>query len=417
MVKKAKKRVAKELTRKQLSRIERESRLERLLILGVVVVGVVVVGVLAYGFIVEKVVKARQAVAVVGDTPVTTAEFQARVRFSRMQIQNQIAFWRQQQQALDPTDPNAQGYLEYIQGTIRDLESQLAPASSLTLGEQVLDELVQEELVRQEAKRREITVAPQELQEQIERSFGYNRNPPTPTPETTVTPLLSLEDLFTPEPGGTPPMTPTEVLTPTPTSTPLPTPTPMTEAAFRERYNAFLKSLKSVGLSEQQYRSWIEASLLADKLVEQFKAEVPTTADQIKVRYLSVDSQERADGLADRLDAGENFQALLDEVTQDESATGYGSELDWLPKSLLARRLDAEVADLAFTLGVGEHSQPVPSQDGTRYTIVEVVGHEVRGLDQSMQEQLGTTAFQEWLDAQMTLVERKMYQDRIPLEP
>jgi len=417
MVKKAKKSALKELTRKQRSRIEREKRTERLLILGVIAVGVIVVGVLVYGFVVEKVVKARESVAIVGDTPITTAEFQARVRFVRMQIQNELQFWRQQQQTLDPTDPSAQSYLEYIQGTIRNLESQLAPGNSLSIGEQTLDELIQEELVRQEAQRRGVTVAPEELQEQIESAFGYNRNPPTPTPEPTVTPVWSLEDLFTPEPGGTPPLTSTEVLTPTPTSTPLPTPTPMTEAAFRERYNAFLKSVKPLGLSEQQYRSWLEASLLADKLVEQFKAEVPATADQVKVRYLSVNSQEQADELAGRLDAGEDFQALLDEVTKDESAAGYGTELDWLPKSLLARRLDAEVADLAFTLGVGEHSQPVPSQDGTRYTIIEVVGHEVRELDRSMQEQLGTTAFQEWLDAQMTLVERRTYQDRIPLEP
>lgn len=415
MVKKAKKRALKELTRKQRSRMERERRTERLLILGVALVGVVVVGVLVYGFIVEKVVKAREAVAIVGDTPITTAEFQARVRFARMQVQNELMFWRQQQQTLDPTDPNAQGYLEYMQGTIRNLEGQLAPANSLSIGEQSLNELIQEELVRQEAERRGIAVTPEELQQEVERSFGYDRNPATPTP----TPLLSLEDLLTPTPeaGGTAPLTSTEVLTPTPTSTPLPTPTPMTEAAFRERYNAYLKALKPLGVSEQQYRSWIEGSLLAGRLLEQFKAEAPTTAEQVKVRYLSVDSQERADELVGRLDGGEDLQTLLDEVTKDASATGYGSELDWLPKPLLERRLDAELADLAFSLGVGEHSQAVPSQDGTRYTIIEVVGREVRELEQSAREQVGASAFQEWLDAQMTLVERKTYQDRIPLEP
>ena len=419
MVKKAKKSALKELTRKQRSRIEREKRTERLLILGVIAVGVIVVGVLVYGFVVEKVVKARESVAIVGDTPITTAEFQARVRFVRMQIQNELQFWRQQQQTLDPTDPSAQSYLEYIQGTIRNLESQLAPGNSLSIGEQTLDELIQEKLVRQEAERRGIAVAPEELQQEIERSFGYDRNPPTPTPEPTVTPLLALEDLLTPTPeaGGTPPLTSTEVLTPTPTSTPLPTPTPMTEAAFRERYNAFLKSVKPLGISDQQYRSWVEGSLLAARLLEQFKAEVPATADQVKVRYLSVNSVEQADELAGRLDTGEDFQTLVDEVTKDESAAGYGTELDWLPKSLLKRRLDAELADLAFSLGVGEHSQPVPSQDGTQYTIIELVGHEMRALDQSMREQLGASTFQEWLDAQMTLVERRTYQDRIPLEP
>ena len=59
----------------------------------------------------------------------------------------------------------------------------------------------------------------------------------------------------------------------------------------------------------------------------------------------------------------------------------------------------------------------MPSQDGTRYTIIEVVGHEVRELDELARESLGEDAFQEWLDAQQVLVERGTYQDRVPTDP
>lgn len=419
MAKKAKKRAPKELTRKQLSRIEREKRIERWLILGVTIVAVAVVGVLVYGFIVEKVVKAREAVAVVDGAPVTTSEFQARVRFVRLQMQNELLFWREQQQALDPTDPNSQVYLEYIQGTIRDLEGQLAVANSLSIGEQTLNQLIEEQLVRQEAERRGITVSPEELQGAIEQNFGYERNPATPTPEPLVSEPLATTELSTPTPGSaaTSAVTPTAVLTPAPTSTQEPTPTPMTEEAFRQRYNDFLKSLKELKVSEQQFRSWVEGSLLVNKLQEQFKAEAPTTADQVRLRYMSVSSQEQADQLAGRLQAGEDFQALVDEIRQDESNPGYGGDLGWLPKSLVEGRWGAELADLAFTLGVGERSQPVKSQDGSQYIIVEVVGHEERALDEALRGSLGEDAFQKWLDAQQVVVERKMYQDRIPLEP
>ena len=55
--------------------------------------------------------------------------------------------------------------------------------------------------------------------------------------------------------------------------------------------------------------------------------------------------------------------------------------------------------------------------DGTRYTIIEVVSREDRELDELARESLGGEAFQEWLDAQQVLVERRTYQDRVPTDP
>jgi parvulin-like peptidyl-prolyl isomerase len=402
MAKKAKKHAPKRLTRKQLSRLEKERRIERVLIWSVAVVGIVVIGVLAYGFVAEKVIKAREPVAIVGGAPITTAEFQAWVRFTRMQVRSELQYWLYQQQALDPTDSDAQFYLEYIQQNVRDLQGQLSSENALVIGEQALDQLIQGELVRQEAERRGITVTPEELQREIELFFGYDRNPVTPTPAPTVTPPLAVAD----------------VLTPTPTSVPLPTPTPMTEQEFRRRYDTFLReSLKPLDISDQQYRSWIEVSLLMEKLREQMGTEVPTMAEQVKLRLLTVDSEERANELAARLDAGEDFQTLEDELEEDEDVTGYGTELGWLPGETLESRLGTELADLAFSLEVGEHSGPVLDQDSARYTIIEVMGHEVHELDQFLREQLVEEAFQEWLEAQQASVERRTYQDRVPTEP
>ena len=55
-------------------------------------------------------------------------------------------------------------------------------------------------------------------------------------------------------------------------------------------------------------------------------------------------------------------------------------------------------------------------QDRER-AIVEVVGRENRELDQYVRESLGDAAFQEWLNAQQALVERKTYADRVPTQP
>jgi parvulin-like peptidyl-prolyl isomerase len=401
MAKKTKKRAPRELTRKQASRIKREQRTERILVWGVIGVAVVVIGVLAYGFIVERVIKSRQAVATVGDTAITTAEFQARVRFARMQTTSELNYMYQQQRALDPTNPDAQFLLEYLQSNIVDLQSQLDPENALVIGEQSLEQLIQEQLVRQEAQARSISVSPQEVDVAIEQFFGYDSSP--------VLPTLS--------PSTTLPLAPSDVVVSEPTVTSPPTPTPMTEAEFEQRYDNFLKGLRNLNITEQQYRSWVESSLLLEKLQEQMTAEAPATADQVLLRYVTIDDEEKATEVAARLDAGEDFQTLLDELRADEEISAYGSELDWLPRASLETRFEKLVSDIAFSLPVGERSQPIPSEDGERFSVIEVLGHEERELDEYLRQQYADQAFQEWLDSQQMLVERGTYSDRVPTDP
>jgi parvulin-like peptidyl-prolyl isomerase len=407
MAKKAKKRVrvSKELTRKQRSRLERERRLERWLTLGVTITGIAIVGVLGFGFVNEQVIKARRPVAVVAGTPITVAEFQARVRFRRQEVQTELQSWRLQLAEIDPTDESMSIYLDYVQGRIRELQLQLLPEQAGVLGAQVLEQMIQEELVRQEAERRdEIRVTQEEVQREIELSLGYDRNPATPTPEPTATPSLGPSEVVT--------------ATPTPAATPLPTPTPVTEEVFNQRYDNLKQALKDAGVSEQQYRSWLKVALLAQKLREEMSAEIPPTGEQVELRYLTVDSEESADELAARLDAGESFQTLVDELQEDEEATGYGGEWGWLLKSELERQFGEELANLAFDLEVGEHSQPVPGEDGAYY-VIEVLGYEKeRELDEWTRQQMANEAFEEWLEAQQVVVERKEYGDDIvPTEP
>lgn len=397
MARKSKKRARKKLTRKQLSRLEREERIRKLLILGVTLVGIAVVGVLGYGLVAEQILKPRQPVAVVDDEPITSSEFQARVRFRRLQMKNQLQYlYQQQQQTTDTQSANAQSFLQYLQGQIRDIQSQLEPENAETIGKQVLDQLIQEELVRQEASSRGISVTSDEVQEKIQDAFGYN---PDATPEPAVSaPLTSTGTVTTP---------------------PSPVSTQMTKADFRDMYNRYIReSLRPMGISEQLYRTWIEAELLTERLQADIEEkQVPAEADQVKLRLLTVGSEERANELAARLDAGEDFQTLADELKQDQEVQGSGNELGWLPRELLENRLGKELTDLAFSLEVGERSQPLAGEGGQQYRIILVAGHEVRELDKFVRQQMVDDAFQAWLDAQQVLVERKTYRDRIPTEP
>ncbi|MGD8966928.1 MAG: SurA N-terminal domain-containing protein [Anaerolineae bacterium] len=403
MTKKVRRTPKQQLTRKQRSRLEEERRIQRLLMWGVSIVGIVIVGVLGYGVVAERIIEPREPVAIVDETPITTADFQARVKLRRVQLQNQIGYLYQQQQALatEDTASSAQSFQDYIQGQITDLQAQLAPENAEAIGQQVIDQMIREELVRQEAMRRDIAVSSEELQSSIHESFGYSPDA-TPAPIPTVSPpLTSTDSLTTSQP------------------TPAPTPTQMTEEDFLEMYNRYIREgLKPQGISEQQYRSLVAVSILTEKLQEDMKEELPGEAEQVQLRYLSASDEERVNELAQRLDSGEDFQTLADELEADEEAPGFSRELGWLPKDVLADRLGEDLADLAFSLEVGEHTEPVTvGEEGQSYFIIEVTGHEVRELEASVRDSLARDAFESWLNAQQSLVERKSWQNRVPTEP
>lgn len=401
MTKKARRAPQQQLTRKQRSRLEEERRMERILIWGVSIVAVLIVGVLGYGVVAERIIEPREPVAIVDETPITTADFEARVKFRRLQLRNQLNYLYQQQQAMagQESESGGQSLQDYFQQQINNLQSQLSPENAETLGEQVLDQMVQERLVRQEAERRDIDVSAEEVQSEIHANFGYE-------PDATPVPTVS------------PPVTATESLT-TSEAAPAPTPTQMTEADFRELYNQYMQQgLKPIGVSEQQYRSWVEASLLSEKLQADMKEELPQQADQVKLQFLSVNSEEQADELADRLDSGEDFEALAEEIEADEESPGSSSELSWLPQDSLAARLGEETAATVFDLEVGEHTEPITlGEQSQTYYIFQVTGHEERELDAAILDQMAQERFQSWLESQQSLVERRSIQGSIPTEP
>lgn len=383
MAKKSKKRAVRGLTRKQKSRLAQEQKTERAIIWGIAAVAVLVVGVLAYGFFVENVVKARKPVAKVGQEPITASTFQSRVLFTRLQMNSELQYLYYQQQMIeDPTDPNAEYYLEYLQNQIRGLSDQLSAPNAPVIAEQTLERLVREEIIRQEAERREITVSSAEIDQAIDEFFGYDPNPSTPTPLA--------------EPIS--PFTPTDALMPT--ETPFPTQAPMTADEYNRQRSQMLKTIKA---SEREFRSWIEAFLLEEKLREAYMSEVPIEADQVQIHYMTVNSEMKANEFVNRLAAGEDFQTLAEEIQniEDEEIRGYGYEWEWLPQSVLEERLGPTLADLAFSLDVGQHSQPIQEGEADGwFTVIKVMGREVRELDESVREQMRDERFETWMDAQ-----------------
>jgi len=367
------------LSKKQLSRRVREERQKRILytLLGVTALAVILV--LGFGFYQEYIAKPSAPVALVHGQPISTRDYQQMVKYRRFELANQAAMLQDQLSRLDPTKEDEQFLVQYLQQQIQQLQSQ-----SISLPLQVLDDMIDEQLILQEAARRNIIVTPDEVQQEVEQLFGYERNPPTPTP----VPTAVVE-------GETP--------------TPVPTIAPMSRGEFEKNYSEYVLTLRQqIGLSEEAFRSLFELNVYRSKLQEALAEEVPTTGDQVHARHILVETEEEAQAVLQRLEA-EDFAALANELSMD-TGTEDG-DLGWFSRGQMV----TEFEEVAFALEPGETSQPVETTFG--YHIIQVLDRDPdHTLDETALEQLKSSALSDWLaeQRQSDAVERHWSSDKVP---
>lgn len=383
------------MTKKQRTRAEREARMNRWIIIGAVAVGILVVGVLVYGYLAEVVFKAREPVATVNGVTISTADFEARVRYQRLMLQRQREFYTDQRMSLDPTDPTAASLLEYLNEQIRQLDTQLSSPYAALLGKDVLDAMIQEELIRQESARRGITVSQEEIERAIEEQFGYDRD--------------AVAALLTP----TPPITSETPLTTTPAATPLP------REEFENRYRDFVNSvLKASGLGEAKFRRMVETSLLYEKLQAAMAAELPTTVEQIQIRYMSFSTQEEAAQVGARLDKGEKWDDITAELQADGASGAYVSDSQWVTRGFMTDQFGEEITAQILETPLQGYTQPLTATAIGRWYIIQVLDRQERELDTFMRSYEEQRAFQEWLNAQMANVQYSdNWMEKVPTTP
>jgi len=341
---------------------------------------IVIVLVLAVGFYQEYIVKPAAPIAVVNEQAITTREYQLMVRYRRFELASQVAMLQNQLARLDPTAEDQQFLVQYLQQQIQQVQ-----ARGLSLPSQVLDEMIDDEIVRQEAARRDIVITTEEVQQEIERLFGYDRNPPTPTP----TPITA---------------------TATITVTPAPTEPPMTEEDFQKTYGEYVVALrKNVGLTEAAFRRLFESGIYQRKLQEALAEEVPTAEEQVHARHILVETEEEAQEVLERLDAGEDFAALADELSIDTSTEG--GDLGWFARGQMV----LEFEEVAFALDSGETSHVVETSFG--YHVINLIERDPnRPLDEATLDRRKASALEEWLSEQRysDAIERYWSSDKVP---
>jgi len=403
------------ITKKHIARLERERRQTRLILIIALTGILIVAGLLAYGSIRYNIV------ADVNGVKITAGEWQERVKLQRVQMINVYSQYEFYQQNF------GMDYSQQMQEILFSLQS------PETIGQQVLDQMVDEILIRQEAEKRGITASAEEVEASIQENFNFFPNG-TPTPTITPTdvsfPTLTSQQLtlyppttipnqeptLTPEPTATlDPLTPTATVAPaSPTPVPEPTGTPYTLEGFQSEYGDMLKNFEEYGISEQTLRSVYEAQILRRKLMEEVTKDTPPTEEQVWARHILLEKEVEAREAYEMLQQGADFAQMARTSSKDTGSGASGGDLGWFGRGAMI----PEFEKVAFTLEIGEISEPVQSQFG--YHIIQVLGHQEVPLDASQREQKQSTDFSNWLveaHGKAEIQTFDVWKERVPTEP
>jgi len=418
-------------TKKHEARLAREKR-QRRLVTGIVGgVLVVVIILVAYGILYNEVFKKNQAVAKVGNTKITVEQFVKRVQYERLSYVESF------------TQYAASGYASLFQSYLLEMQNTLD--NYIQFGSDVLDKMIDEAVISAKAKELGITVSEEEIEKELERGFGFFPNG-TPTPSATVevvylptstlspqqlaivtiTPTPSPEPTETPEPTAT--TGPTEIVTETPvtdltatatmepTATEIPpTATPYTREGFQSLYKTMLSNISSqFPYTEADFREYVTALLLNQKMYDYVTKDIPRDQEMVWARHILVATEEEAQTVLNRLNAGEDFAAVAAEVSTDTSNSASGGDLGWFTRGQMVPAFE----DAAFSLEIGKLSDPIQTDYG--YHIIQVLGREVRTLTDEQLDTVKSYYFRKFIDdakAEMTIKKYDIWAENVPSSP
>ncbi|HWQ46351.1 MAG TPA: peptidylprolyl isomerase [Longilinea sp.] len=410
------------VNRKHLARVERERRQKKILLTATIIIAVIVIGVIGFGIVKEVVLKPYEAVAEVGSERISAQDFQTYTTLSRI---DRLLTYNYDSYISQNTTDFMVMYQAYIEA--QQIQSDLSADNASTFASTVLDNMMDNILIAQAAPDLGVSISDEQVEQELQTFFGYFPNG-TPTPSNTQiivnTPTVSnlqatlVGATVTPQPTATaeptatldPAVTPTETLAPTATGTSLPTftvtptlsgsatptytPTVYSEELFQTNITSYNDQLSTYNVSMDDYRNYMRTSLLRQAVFDAVTADIPTSAEQIWARHILVPSQEEALAIYDRLQNGEDWNALAAEVNA-AGTDGYTAEdLGWFMRG----QMDSAFEDAAFALQIGAISEPVQSSFG--WHIIEVIGHDAdMALTASQINIAEQSAFETWLQS------------------
>lgn len=398
------------------------------------------------GIVFEFFVTPNQAVAQVGDSEITLAEWQEVVSYQRAQLvigieEQYDLFVGDEENVLEDAAAEEERKNQALR-TIQQFSGQqigLLTGGYEQLGDFVLQQMVNDELIRQGAEERGIVISDAELDAAVGERFNFfDGDSPTPFPTSTdapeptpsITPLgfVAVEEEATEEAAVEPLPEPTE----------RPTSTPVSQESFDEQLSEELGSIDSLGASPDLYRNLVMSDIYRERMGEALFAESgePTVVPHVSFFLLEFDDLATAEEVLAStqavgfLEVWNNLRTLSQapQPTEGEAAEGVvspgrASEVLWRTEAQLGEvYLDVAPAEiLALDVdGTSAIIEDVDIRTGLPvYLIVQVSGKEDRELSSFTIDQIEQELLTEWVEEQridnVTIFEN--WQGRVPRQP
>jgi parvulin-like peptidyl-prolyl isomerase len=340
----------------------------------------------------ERYFRPRAPIATVNGVEISARDFQGRVRFQQAALLTEYQNYQQATQLFADNQELLETYQLQQERIAQQLQDNQALADS------TIETLIQEQLIRTEAEARGISVSEDETRELIAEAFGFVEES---SPEAALGTQNSDPAGVDPEQD---PIDPSQ-------ETPVPTPTVYTRDDFESDYAAYLEQIQSFGISEQDLLSRVEAQLYRDRLIETFSDEVPRQQEQVNARHILVSEEALALAVLEDLGAGENWEDLAQEFSEDLSNKDQGGDLGWFPRGAMV----SEFEEAAFTAEVGATVGPVETPFG--WHIIQVNGRETRPLEDTAYNRLLSMAFEDWLESTRSAAEVDIVENLADLVP
>jgi hypothetical protein len=161
--------------------------------------------------------------------------------------------------------------------------------------------------------------------------------------------------------------------------------------AFAE---ALRDALDESRLNETEYRRFIRASGIEEKVRAKFTAEAPATDEQAKLEVIAAGSQEEALQAIVRIGSGEEWASVAKALSREGDVQTTGGVKDFNNRD----SIDLTYQNYAFTAPIGEISNPPLEGNGLFY-VVRVVERKDAELTEPQKSNYAGRRFREWLEA------------------
>ena len=187
------------------------------------------------------------------------------------------------------------------------------------------------------------------------------------------------------------------------------------EEAFKEFINMDLSVSFNGKISYEFLREYVRNGILENKVVEKLLEGRVFEEEMVNARHILVEDEETAKELIEKLNAGEEWDALAAEYSKDTGNKDQGGALGWFGRDVMV----SEFEDAAFALEPGEISEPVKSSFG--WHIIASDGKEIRPMEDEALQAAQSEVYDEWYQSLQSKYKVESYPEvwlaLVPLEP